>query len=500
MLPKIKQKKQNATKRVHFRDMSHRPSVINSVTALPPSSQAHKKTKSLINLNLLFNKSKVLETLQKDLEVSNFTRSKEKKPSTKEELSYSVRSYIDKNFKYPSSSTIPNKLLYPGDWKYDSKKVIERSSISEFPSESPELNILTLNYLTKLSEPEVFLPEEAKEIFYWREVKSTGVETREGGTIVKLSGGLTLFGGLNRQKHNEVSQFSMVTLEWKTLQTLYSPKERSSHTAVAYKQKMVIYGGCGDYSSKFAQRRCDKKVNILSMKNLKWQVFEGKGHVPRARRNHAACRLGKSMIVFGGIDKMGRSLGSCFVFNLKTHEWNALPEGPFELSHCTITSVYPGAIMDSYNYEVTEVPNVISNFVKKGFYVCGGLLSNGSANDQIWALNMANEPYWTRVETVGRAPMPRHSHTAEILKKYLILFGGRNDNVFSQTNELVKDIGILDLSTLNWHSISSEGDVPKPRWGHCSCVYDSKLIIFGGIDYKQFMQSSLFYMNIEKNT
>lgn len=497
MLPNIKQKSQKPKKKVHFRDVSNRPSIV-SLPVPPPA--AHQKSRSLINLNLLFNKSKVLESDQKESPLSEFTRAPEKKPSQKELLSYSIRSYIDKNFKYPSSSTVPNKVLYPGDWKYNSKQVLDHGLISEFSLESPEIGIYSIKYLSKLAEPEVLLPEEAQEIFYWREVKSYGIETREGATIVKLSGNIVLFGGLNRQKHNEVSQFSMLNLEWKNLQTLYTPKERSGHTAVSYKHKMVIYGGCGDYSSKFAQRRCDKKVNILSMKNLKWQVFEGKGHIPRARRNHAACRLGRFMIVFGGIDKMGRSLASCFAFNLKTHAWNVIPEGPFEISHCTITPVYPSLLMDSFNYDVFSVPNSASNLAKRGFYVFGGLLNSGLVNEQVWVMNLGSESIWTRLETVGKPPTPRHSHTVEVLKKYLIVFGGRNDTFYSHYNGLVTDIGVLDLTNLNWQSISSEGDVPRSRWGHCSCVYENKLIIFGGIDYKQFMQSSLFYMNIEKKS
>jgi N-acetylneuraminic acid mutarotase len=371
--------------------------------------------------------------------------------------------------------------------------------LAELPAESFEEALLSFDHLSKLSDPDVLLPEEALEVFNWREVKSKGIETREGATLVKHASGLILFGGLNRQKHNEVHQFSLTNLEWKSLSTLYTPKERSGHSAVSYKHKMIVYGGCGDYSSRSAQRRCDKKVNILSLKNFKWQVFDGKGHQPRGRRNHAACRLGKFLVVVGGIDKFSRSLSSCYSFNLKSHEWMPLPDVPFEVSHSSLTPVYPGSIVDLFTFDILAVPTSPSSIAKRGLYLYGGLGSDGKVNQDVWVFNTAAENMWKKLETSGKPPTARHSHTADLLKKYLIVFGGRNDSVFASSKDLVRDFGVLDVWTLTWQTINFQGDVPKARWGHCSSVFENKLIVFGGIDYKHFMESSLFYMNIEKS-
>ena len=497
MLPNIKDRKPRKSKHVHFRDISSKPSLKET-----PQIIQHKKTNSASSLHIFFNKSKIFEHLKpKESIVSITNRTQDRKPSFKETLPNSIQSYIDKNFEYPSSSLIPNKVLYPGDWGYDSKKVIKRNLLSELPSESFENSLLSFEHLNKLSEPEIYLPEDCQqEVFVWREVKSKGIESREGATMVKHSSGLILFGGLNRQKHNEVHLFSLMTLEWKTLATLYTPKERSGHSAVSYKHKMIVYGGCGDYSSRSAQRRCDKKVYILSMKNLKWQVFDGKGHKPRGRRNHSACRLGKFMIIAGGIDKFSRSLATCYAFNTKSHDWTPLPDLPFEVSHASLTAVYPNSLVDNFAFEILALPLIQSNFSLKGIYLFGGLMASGSVNQDLWVFNFGESPIWKKAQTSGKMPVARHSHTAEVLKKYLIVFGGRNDAEFAGTRDLVRDIGVLDLYSMTWQTLSAEGDIPKARWGHCSCVYENKLIIFGGIDYKHFMESSLFYMNIEKSS
>ena len=404
--------------------------------------------------------------------------------------------YIDKNFPYPSYSNIPNKLVYPGDWNFDKKTVLERiSTIEENMTLKDYEAGLNVELIKSLPSPVAIIPHETEE-FCWREISSSGAESKEGASIVKIGSSLVLFGGQNRVKNKQVCSFNMNTLEWKIIPTLYAPKGRLGHTAVDYKQKMIVYGGSSEYSSRFGQRHCDKKVYILSMKSLKWQVFEGTGQVPKARRNHCCTRIGKTMIICGGIDKYSRNLASCHIFDIKTHVWKYFP-GPVEVSHCSLTAVYPLSVLNSYTADIFDLPTIgYSKILKPGLYLYGGL-QNGKVSGSLWLMPSSKQQFWEKLETAGLKPIARYNHTAGFIAGYLIIFGGRNDDLFSTSQELISDIGLLSVEKLLWEKIPLAGDIPKPRWGHCCCPYEKKLIIFGGMDYKQYMPSSLFYLTFQ---
>ena len=510
-------------KSVRFLDPLRRPSKIIKVS----SSFGHRKSSSTSNLNTFFTLSKIPESILKQYMIASKPklplpqptqlhhfrpRSPEKTiekspiltlemPDPHSNLSKNPRasSYIDNNFPYPCSSTIPNKVSYPGDWDYSSKKILDRYNQGD-----PDLELLTdlkvhsYPYLNNAPSPELYLPTEDHVTFAWREIDSIGAESREGASIVRVDSNLYLFGGQNRRKHNDVLQFSMNSLECKLLATAHDPAGRCGHTAVGYKNKMVVFGGCSEYSSKFGQRRCDKDIHKLSLKTLKWQLSEGKGQIPKARRNHCSARIGRSMVIYGGIDKLSRTLASCFALNIKNNTWTYLTEGPDMLSHASLTAVYAHTLMDMYNFDIFKVPSSFTPKLQQpGMYLYGGLTTEGKASGDLWVLVINDKPVWKKIETVGKSPVARYHHTTGYIPGYFIVFGGRNDQVYSYTRELVNDIGVLDLESLTWQTVSILGDPPSDRWGHCSCSYGKKFVVFGGMDYKQYMPSKIYYLEVE---
>ena len=366
------------------------------------------------------------------------------------------------------------------------------------PDEIDSDNFLSISFINKAPSPVLFMPIEDEASFVWKELSSAGKESVEGGSIVRVSENLILFGGQNRLKHNDVVQFNLTNLEWKNITTFYYPRPRSGHSAVGYKSKMIIYGGCSEYSSKFGQRRCDKKVHILSLKSCRWQVMEDKGKIPNARRNHSCTRIGKSMIIYGGINKYSQNLSNCFILDIKSRIWSYISEGPEKLSNSSLTAIYHTSLMDQFHFDIYNIPTTYNHRIqKRGIYLYGGLKTDGTVFGDVWVLNVNEDPLWTKLETVGTPPTPRFNHTAEYIPGYLVIFGGRNDNHYAKTNELIGDIGVLALDNLTWQKIEILGDPPSNRWGHCSCNYDKKMIVFGGMDYKHYMPSSIFYLEAE---
>jgi hypothetical protein len=41
---------------------------------------------------------------------------------------------------------------------------------------------------------------------------------------------------------------------------------------------------------------------------------------------------------------------------------------------------------------------------------------------------------------------------------------------------------LLVLESLTWYKIKQVGEVPSPRYMFCSAVYNSKFVIFGGLN------------------
>ena len=364
----------------------------------------------------------------------------EKPQNIKSSLQYAA--YIDKNFPYPSSSTITNRIYYPGDWEFNFKSVLDRIKQEEMnPDEIDSDNFLSISFINKAPSPVLFMPIEDEASFVWKELSSAGKESVEGGSIVRVSENLILFGGQNRLKHNDVVQFNLTNLEWKNITTFYDPRPRSGHSAVGYKSKMIIYGGINKYS---------------------------------------------------------QNLSNCFILDIKSRIWSYISEGPEKLSNSSLTAIYHTSLMDQFHFDIYNIPTTYNHRIqKRGIYLYGGLKTDGTVFGDVWVLNVNEDPLWTKLETVGTPPTPRFNHTAEYIPGYLVIFGGRNDNHYAKTNELIGDIGVLALDNLTWQKIEILGDPPSNRWGHCSCTYDKKMIVFGGMDYKHYMPSSIFYLEAE---
>lgn len=81
----------------------------------------------------------------------------------------------------------------------------------------------------------------------------------------------------------------------------------------------------------------------------------------------------------------------------------------------------------------------------------------------------------TEIKAVaGKAPCPRHSHAATFIKKYLVIHGGRNDEIYNHQihNIGLNDIHLFDIMTLTWLPVAIFNEVPSSRWSHIMCAED----------------------------
>ena len=93
------------------------------------------------------------------------------------------------------------------------------------------------------------------------------------------------------------------------------------------------------------------------------------------------------------------------------------------------------------------------------------------------------------VDTVD-APQPRSGHTATLVGKEVVFFGGVIDGQCTSAVDAVSAVAAKDDDTLTWRRIAPPGIGPSPRLGHAACAVSSQevgsteLFVFGGGDGK----------------
>ena len=88
------------------------------------------------------------------------------------------------------------------------------------------------------------------------------------------------------------------------------------------------------------------------------------------------------------------------------------------------------------------------------------------------------------------APPPRSGHTATLVGKEVIIFGGMSEDQCTNT------VAAVHAESLVWRTVSSSGPVPTARLGHAACAVPSQdeneesaeLYVFGGGDSKVLLR------------
>ncbi len=102
-------------------------------------------------------------------------------------------------------------------------------------------------------------------------------------------------------------------------------------------------------------------------------------------------------------------------------------------------------------------------------------------------------------------PCPRTNSTMIHLQQkniglhMLVIYGGRNDNIFSMTNNVaLNDICIFNLNKFTWETVAMFGQMPCSRWSHCMVArgYEQMssdgFMIFGGVNLQNYCKSTLY--------
>ncbi|CAL4928258.1 unnamed protein product [Urochloa decumbens] len=297
------------------------------------------------------------------------------------------------------------------------------------------------------------------------------------------------------------------------------PTPRSGHTAVSIgKSKVVVFGG-------FADKRFLSDVSVYDVDNKLWYTPEctvngSDGQAgPSPRAFHVAIVIDCNMFIFGGRSG-GKRLGDFWMLDTDLWQWSEMTgfgdlPSPREFAAASaignrkivmyggwdgkkwLSDVY---IMDTMSLEWTELAVTGSvppprcghsaTMIEKRLLIFGGRGGAGPIMGDLWALKGITEednetPGWTQLKLPGQSPAPRCGHSVTSGGPYLLLFGGHGTGGWlSRYDVYYNECTILDRVSVQWKRLPTSNEPPPPRAYHSMNSIGSRFLLFGGFDGK----------------
>ncbi|CAA7397087.1 unnamed protein product [Spirodela intermedia] len=297
------------------------------------------------------------------------------------------------------------------------------------------------------------------------------------------------------------------------------PQPRSGHTAVNVgKSLLVVFGG-------LVERRFLNDVVVYDIENKLWFTPQCTGNGsdgqlgPCPRAFHVAISIDCNMFVFGG-RLGGKRLGDFWMLDTDIWQWSELTSygdlpSPRDFAAASaignrkivmyggwdgkkwLSDVY---ILDTISLEWTELSisgslpaprcGHTATMVEKRLLVFGGRGGGGPIMGDLWALkgliDEENEtPGWTQLKLPGQSPSPRCGHTVTSGGHYLLLFGGHGTGGWlSRYDVYHNECIILDRVSVQWKRLPTSNDPPPPRAYHSMSCIGPRYLLFGGFDGK----------------
>ncbi|XP_027364128.1 protein GLUTELIN PRECURSOR ACCUMULATION 3 isoform X2 [Abrus precatorius] len=297
------------------------------------------------------------------------------------------------------------------------------------------------------------------------------------------------------------------------------PQPRSGHSAVNIgKSKVVVFGGLVD--KKFLS-----DIAVYDTEAKLWHQPEctgsgSDGHVgPSPRAFHVAVAIDCHMFIFGGRSG-GQRLGDFWVLDTDIWQWSELTSfgdlpSPRDFAAASAVGnrkivMYGGwdgkkwlsdvYVLDTISLEWMELSVAgtlphprcghTATMVEKRLLVYGGRGGGGPIMGDLWALKGLIEeeneaPGWTQLKLPGQAPSPRCGHTVTSGGHYLLMFGGHGTGGWlSRYDIYYNDCIILDRVSAQWKRLAIGNEPPPARAYHSLTVIGSRYLLIGGFDGK----------------
>jgi len=279
--------------------------------------------------------------------------------------------------------------------------------------------------------------------------KSEVPAERHSPAITSIGSKVYLFGGSKADEAYD-DFWVLDTKDWKWSPVQVKSKEKPpalwGHSINAFGgKKLFVYGG-----KLIGGETAD--LWVFDIENSSWSRPNQSGPTPPPRSYHASSVYGNRLLIFGG----KQNDASLYVLNTDNMEWSR-PE----------TS---GNGPDARN----ETSIIVH---QKKLLVFGGVsLDRMETLNELHSMEFGVRN-WTKHVPKGAVPERRGGHTANLVGKYVIVYGGKAGG----NKGLFGEIHFGDAGDLSWSKTKGTGYKPEPRANHASTVLDNnKIFFFGG--------------------
>ncbi|OMJ77713.1 hypothetical protein SteCoe_22616 [Stentor coeruleus] len=292
--------------------------------------------------------------------------------------------------------------------------------------------------------------------------------SRWGCAAASIDNNLYLFGGRgsDSRTRNSFHILDLKTNQFSLFKTINTPKGREGHSMSAYKNLLIIYGGCeggGNENEPF------EDIWIVDIENKTWKKPNTIGKKPEAREGHAAGVIKNFMIIYGG-SGVKSLLSNIHAFNLTNFEWKEL---------------------DQVGVSMGARESMSSAIVNDIMYIFGGNISDHSSEndeytDDFFSISLKNyTAYCKKITTDGPIPPKRLSHSLSNLNnKYLVLFGGES------CGKALNDIWVYSIEKNIWQEIKPQNQI-SARMAHVCYCYKDNVLVYGGMTKDQTVKNDL---------
>ncbi|KAG4169594.1 hypothetical protein ERO13_A12G091000v2 [Gossypium hirsutum] len=182
------------------------------------------------------------------------------------------------------------------------------------------------------------------------------------------------------------------------------------------------------------------------------------GTPPQPRSGHTAVPIGKSkIVVFGGLlDK--KFLSDITVYDIENKLW-----------------FQPECTGNGSDGQVGPNPRAfhVAVAIDCHMFIFGGRSGNRRLGD-FWVLD-TDIWQWSELTSFGDLPSSRDFSAASAIEnRKIVMYGGWDGKKW------LSDVYILDTISLEWMELSVTGSLPPPRCGHTATMVEKRLLVFGG--------------------
>ena len=235
---------------------------------------------------------------------------------------------------------------------------------------------------------------------------------------------MLVFGGFMRGvRSSNVYGFNLNNHTWRKIQTNDGPVARSNHSAVVYNECLYVFGGSDEEGVKL------NDLWKLDLNTFRWEQVQCKGKIPSGRSGHSAVAYKDVMIVFGGMKDITKETNEMFSYHFGNNTWTMFqyetqvkdPVSAEQLEEYKKSKISPvrkngskdpspnksptRSLNKSPTRSPTKLPSPERNVRKKR------TLYEGPPS-----------PLVGRVK--GRVPHPRDGHSAVLIAESMYIFGG----------------------------------------------------------------------------